>query len=100
MGPKEIAKFLTEDLEHGYLGLAEEKESEPGDLREVIRMASFLNSNLKDLVSSAKLGGPDGIKSARKILTDMNGALKQAFVHVNRLANELGLPEPEYRSDT
>jgi hypothetical protein len=102
MQPQEIAQLISEEIAHGSLGLTEEKEAakEPGDLREVLRMVSFINNNLKDLAGAAKMGGPDGVKNARKILTDMNGALKLAFVHVNRLANELGLPEPEYRSDT
>jgi hypothetical protein len=36
----------------------------------------------------------------REALSSLEGEAKQAFIHVNRLAREQGLEEPEYRTDS
>ena len=74
-----------------------EREQEPGDMNVVKQMAINISQDLKRLVRAAESGN---VATARATLADINGELKQAFIHVNRLAIEQGLVEPEHRNDT
>lgn len=96
--PEEIANLITEDVQ-GTLGLAEDngQSEEPGDMRVVKDMALRVRADCKKLVEAARTGN---VEAARNILGTLQGEVKQAFIHVNRLANEVGLVEPEHRNDT
>ena len=104
--PQQIAAMIPERrLMPGELGINEsviheqgqEKEVEPGDMNIVKEMAIRISENTEKLIKAAEIGN---VQAARAILADINGEVKQAFIHTNRLAIEKGLVEPEHRNDT
>lgn len=97
--PDDIAKLISETIAPGKRGLIEEDQSEvePGDMNVVKDMAIRVIEDAQKLIKAAEAGS---IAQARSVLGDINGEVKQAFIHVNRLAQEHGLVEPEHRNDT
>lgn len=94
MDPEQIAELISEDVNKP---ISEQEQVEPGDMNVVKNMALNVIRDCKKLVKAAESGN---IAAARATLGDINGEVKEAFVNINRLAQEQGLVEPEYRNDT